>query len=104
MGIFNGLGWSGKEQPKAEKRELSYVSCNASGALPFFGTNNQYSAMNLSAVYRAVELISNSIATLPIKILIQDESGKNEADKHPLNYVFSDRNTDNVIRRYTLMK
>lgn len=104
MGILNGLGWSGKEQPTAEKRELSYVSCNASGALPFFGTNNQYSAMNLSAVYRAVELISNSIATLPIKILIQDESGKNEADKHPLNYVFSDRNTDNLISRYTLMK
>lgn len=104
MGILNGLGWSGKEQPKAEKRELSYISCNASGALPFFGTNNQYSAMNLSAVYRAVELISNSIATLPIKILIQDESGKNEAEKHPLNYVFSDRNTDNLISRYTLMK
>lgn len=104
MGILNGLGWSGKEQPKAEKRELSYISCNASGALPFFGTNNQYSAMNLSAVYRAVELISNSIATLPIKILIQDESGKNEDEKHPLNYVFSDRNTDNLISRYTLMK
>ena len=60
--------------------------------------------MNLSAVYRAVELISNSIASLPIKILIQDESGKNEADKHPLNYVFSDRNTDNLISRFTLMK
>lgn len=36
MGILNGLGWTGfKQQPTAEKRELSYVSCNASGALPF---------------------------------------------------------------------
>lgn len=103
MGILNGLGWTG-QKPTEEKRELTYVSCNASGALPFFSGNNQYSAMNLSAVYRAVELISNSIASLPIKILIQDESGKNEAEKHPLNYVFSDRNTDNLISRFTLMK
>ena len=99
----NGLGWIGS-QPKEEKRELSYVGCNASGALPFFPINNTNSAMNLSAVYRAVELISNSIATLPIKILINDESGKNEADKHPLNYVFSDRNTDNLISKFTLFK
>ena len=99
----NGLGWNGN-QPKEEKRELNYIGCSASGALPFFGNSNQYSAMNLSAVYRAVELISNSIATLPIKILISDESGKNEADKHPLNYVFSDRNTDNIISKFTLFK
>lgn len=103
MGILNGLGWTGKEQ-STEKRELTYVSCNASGALPYFGFASQYSSLSLSAVYRAVELISNSIASLPIKILINDESGKNEADKHPLNYVFSDRNTDNLISRFTLMK
>lgn len=104
MGILNGLGWVGLDHQNKEKRELSYISCNASGALPFFGLDNQYSAMNLSAVYRAVELISNSIASLPIKILINDESGKNEADKHPLNYVFSDRNTNNLISRFTLIK
>lgn len=99
----NGLGWLGS-QPNEEKRELQYVSCNASGALPFFPMTNGNSAMNLSAVYRAVEIISNSIATLPVKILINDESGKNEADKHPLNYVFSDRNTDNIISKFTLFK
>ena len=105
MNFFgNGLGFTGRSQ-KEEKRELSYIGCNATtGALPFFSITNQYSAMNLSAVYRAVELISNSIATLPIKILISDESGKNEADKHPLNYVFSDRNTDNIISKFTLVK
>lgn len=101
MGIFKNLGF-GKKEP--EKRGLNYVSCNVSGALPFFANNNQYSAMNLSAVYRATELISNSIATLPIKILLTDESGKNEAEGHPLNYVFTNRNTDNVLTRFTLMK
>lgn len=98
----SGLGFTGSQ--KEEKRELSYVSCNASGALPFFPMTNGNSAMNLSAVYRAVEIISNSIATLPVKILINDDSGKNEADKHPLNYVFSDRNTDNIISKFTLFK
>lgn len=98
----SGLGFTGSQ--KEEKRELSYVSCNASGALPFFPIANGNSAMNLSAVYRAVEIISNSIATLPVKILINDDSGKNEADKHPLNYVFSDRNTDNIISKFTLFK
>ena len=93
----------GKEK-KEEKRELQYVGCNASGALPFFPSSNTNSAMNLSAVYRAVELISNSIATLPIKILISDESGNNEAETHPLNYVFSDRNTNNLISKFTLFK
>lgn len=99
----NGLGFTGS-QKEQEKRELSYVSCNCSGALPFFPFSNGNSAMNLSAVYRAVEIISNSIATLPVKILINDDSGKNEADKHPLNYVFSDRNTDNIISKFTLFK
>ena len=98
----SGLGFTGSQ--KEEKRELSYVSCNCSGALPFFPMTNGNSAMNLSAVYRAVEIISNSIATLPVKILINDDSGKNEADKHPLNYVFSDRNTDNIISKFTLFK
>lgn len=92
------------KEKKEEKRELQYVGCNASGALPFFPSSNTNSAMNLSAVYRAVELISNSIATLPIKILISDESGNNEAETHPLNYVFSDRNTDNLISKFTLFK
>lgn len=99
----SGLGFTGN-QKEQEKRELSYVSCNCSGALPFFPFSNGNSAMNLSAVYRAVEIISNSIATLPVKILINDDSGKNEADKHPLNYVFSDRNTDNIISKFTLFK
>ena len=36
--------------------------------------------------------------------MISDESGKNEAEKHPLNYVFSDRNADNLITKFTLIK
>ena len=43
--------WKEKNE---EKRELQYVGCNASGSLPFFPSSNTNSAMNLSAVYRAV--------------------------------------------------
>lgn len=107
-GFFgNGLGWFGKDnnqRQQTEKRELEYISPNANGSLPFFGSFNQFSSLSLSAVYRAVELISNSIASLPIKVLISDESGKNEANKHPLNYVFSDRNEKNLISRFILIK
>lgn len=104
MGVLNGLGWARKNNQSQEKRELSYVSCNVSGSLPYFLSNNNYSAMSLSSVYRAVEIISNSIASLPIKILLTNETGKNEANEHPLNYVFSDRNTNNLISRFTLIK
>lgn len=104
MGFLNnGLGWSGK-QPQKEKRELNYISTNVSGALPFFGSFGNYSAMNLSAVYRATELISNSIATLSIKVIRNDESGNNQDEKHPLNYVLSDRNANSLISKFTLMK
>ena len=94
--------WNKKQK---EKRELQYISpCNVSGALAYFPIGNNYSPLSLSAVYRASELISNSIASLPIKILVEDEVGKNEDNKHPLNYVFSDRNQNNLYTRFTLVK
>lgn len=94
--------WNNK---KKEKRELQYISpCNVSGALAYFPIGNNYSPLSLSAVYRASELISNSIATLPIKILVEEEVGKNEDKKHPLNYIFSDRNQNNLYSRFTLIK
>lgn len=61
-----------------ERRELQYINCNnvGGGGLPFFPFQNQSSALNLSAVYRAVDLISNSIASLPIKVLINGQQRK----------------------------
>lgn len=99
----NGLGWSGN-QPKEERKALEYVNCNSSSALPFFPFTNSNSAMNLSAVYRAVELISNSIATLPIKVLISGKTDRNEVEQHPVKLLFSDRNQNNLISKFTLIK
>ena len=86
------------------KRELNYVS-NFSDALTFSPMLNKHSAMNLSAVYRAVELISDSVAMLPIKVQRLDSTnGKSEVANHPLNLVFSTKDNDNLLSKYTLMK
>lgn len=89
-----------------EKRsnELQYVS-NFSDALSFSPFLHNTTAMNISAVYRATELISDSIAVLPIKIQrMDDKNGKNEIENHPLKLVFSDKNNSNLLSKFTMMK
>ena len=88
---------------KTEKRELQYVQPSFHEALTFNGISNQYSAMNLSAVYRAVEIISDSIAILPIKVKLLNGEHKEEMENHSLNYIFSDR-AGNTITKFNLMK
>lgn len=100
----NGLGWTGTSNKNKEQRALEYVNCNVSGALPFFPFSSQYSALSISAVYRAIELISSSVAVLPIKVLINNDEGKNELKTHPVNLLFNDRNTNNLISKFTLIK
>ena len=70
-----------------------------------FGSNlTRTNSMSLSAVYRATELISDSIAVLPIRVNVRDEKGhKEELQDHPLNMVFQDK-TGSFISKYTLMK
>ena len=93
-----------------EKREnytnnngLQYVS-NFSDALNFAPFIHQSNAMNLSAVYRATELISDSIAVLPVKVQRMDNmNGKNEIENHPLKLIFSDR-ANNNLSKFNMMK
>lgn len=70
-------------------------------ALNFSGLRNQYSAMNISAVYRAVEIISDSIAMLPIKIRQLDADHYNELDSHSLNLVMKNAG---YLSKYTFIK
>lgn len=90
---------------RPETRELQYVNpaCLTSGSLPFYGITNNYGALHLSAVYRCVDLISTSIANLPVKVLIQSDEGTNELDSHPVLLMFKDRNGSHVTK-FTLMK
>ena len=102
---MNGLGWKGYEQPKktdeSEQRGINYVSTSVYGeALPFSQLLQNYTAMNISAVYRAVEIISDSVAMLPVKIKDVTEKHNETLNEHPLNMVFN----KNMLSKYNLIK
>lgn len=68
-----------------------------------FGQINaaSYSSMNLSAVYRAVEIISDSIAILPIKIKDKTIKHNESIESHPLYLVL---NGNEIMSKYNFIK
>lgn len=65
---------------------------------------NKASAMNLATIFNATNLISNSIARLPIEVIIKgDNDCENVFKNHPLSLVLSDRNCG-MISKFTLIK
>lgn len=94
----------GLEKEKRDAEQLQYVTPWGE-ALTFGTLYNNYSAMNVSAVFSATSLISNTIAMLPIKVLTNsDDNGNNELTNHPLNLVFGDKDNDNLLSRFNLIK
>lgn len=87
-----------KEKRAATDATITYPTL--SDALNFSQLSNNASAMNISAVYRATEIISDSIAILPIKVKITNESHKEDLDSHSLNFVFKNNN----LTKYTFIK
>lgn len=92
MGLFS-------KKKKEEIRSCNYVNTWSDGLI-FSEIDNKYNSMNISAVYRAVEIISDSVAILPIKIKQKDKQHKEELETHPLNYVFG----NSTITKYNLIK
>lgn len=65
---------------------LSFGFLNYGGGRSF----NQENAMHLPAVYRCVELISDSVAQLPLKIFAVDSKGfRAEINNHPLCHLLN---------------
>lgn len=92
------MNWFGKKQ---EKRDNTVNEPEVySAALPFAQLYQQNSAQSLSAVYRATEIISDSIAMLPIKVKINNGIHKEELSSHTLYFAFD----NNIISKFTLMK
>lgn len=87
---------------KKEQRGLQYIS-NYSDGLLFGQRVNNNSALALSAVYRATELISDNIAILPIKLKNVDKEHIAEVEEHNLIDIFNNR-TYNVMSKYNLIK
>jgi HK97 family phage portal protein len=82
-----------------EKRDFSYIS-PYSDALMFGNATTKNSALAISAVYSAVNLISDSVATLPIQIKIKNDKGKDIVENNPLYGIFE----NDLMSRYTFIK
>ena len=95
--------WEKKTKPNPELEERNY-GYSFGEALQFLEVQNRQKAMNISAVYRAVEIISDSIAILPVHVKMMDENNcKTIHTQHPVEYLFSTNLEDN-ISRYQFMK
>ena len=90
---------------QTEERGLGAYGENI-GAL-MFGSCDTFSsqrALNLSAVYRAVEIISSGVAQLPIYPYSTDANEyKIRLTQHPLSKILN-RKPNNRMTRYTLIK
>lgn len=93
-----GLFWNRKK----EQRGINYINPIAlnSSVLPF---STSYSNMNVASAYRCTELISDSIATLPIFVKRKESNGNtNVVKNHPLTGLFNDANM--TISAYNFIK
>lgn len=89
---------------KKEKRNINDLGVVTwSDALMYGIVPNRFAAMNISAVFAATNLIANTIAMLPMKVLTSKEGDTNEIDNHPLKLVFGN-NANNLLSRFTLLK
>ena len=83
---------------KASKKEVSYIS--AWGA-PSMGRilSSRSKPMLLSTVYRCVDLISDSVAVLPLKTYKLDREGfKREHKNHPAYYLLDLEPNEDMTR------
>ena len=90
-----------KEQRSADVHPITYEDVyGVSGGFSIFKQHNNF-ALSLSAVYSAVELISNSIALLPIQVKFKDDKGDPQINSdHELNLAFN----NNDMSKYMIIK
>lgn len=88
--------------PAPEERKLG----SGFGSL-FYGTGSGYvqeKSLTISAVYRAVDVISNSVAQLPFEVYSIDSQGyKTRNIKHPVNHVINCE-PNRRMTRFTFVK
>lgn len=95
MGILDRLSWPNFR--RASKKEVSQVAAWNSGSS--FSLTSRSKPMLLSTVYRCVDLKSDSIGVLPLKIYEIDENGfKKEARNHPLYHILNIEPNENMSR------
>lgn len=100
MGIFNRRKQTQTQETRGiDENHDAYLTSPYTNLGLTFGTYFvSRSAMSLSAVYRCVELISDAVAMLPIRV----KQGNAVVENHSLYRVFDNR--DNLINKYNLIK
>lgn len=96
--------WNRKKQEQpVEKEERSYGN---SFALPYSGKTDAVanSALRLSTVYRCVEVISSSVAQLPISLYKVDDEGYNTKDRKHSVAILLGTEPNEFMTRYNFMK
>jgi len=91
-----------RETRNLEQPSISYEERIGQGLNTFQDLfNNNDRAQNLSSVYRCVDLISSTVANLPLNVLYIDKKGNTREQKnHRLQKVFDNM----VMTRYNFMK
>lgn len=91
---FRGIFNFGKKKEQRSVDDGFIPGYYADGSLMFGALSNQYSAMNLPTAYRCINLISDTIASMPIAVKKRSAKGKTlEVKNHPINLLFSDKNS-----------
>ena len=102
MKIFNFSKKDNKKQEQQEQRSI--LSEFSLGDTVMFGHFfNSFGVLNLSPAYRAISIITDSLASLPIKVKMNDGDCNNEVKEHPLNNVFDNKNGSNITK-FNLVK
>lgn len=104
MNIFGFNITKRENRNLVEQPSISYEERIGQGLNTFQDLfNNNDRAQNLSSVYRCVDLISSTVANLPLNVLYIDKKGNTREQKnHRLQKVFDNNNM--VMTRYNFMK
>ena len=97
--------WNKKKQEQPVEKPVEQEKRSASASLSFGGGGgSSTAAMNLSAVYRCVEVISSSVAQLPITLYDVDAEGYNTRNvEHPVAILLGTEPNE-YMTRYNFMK
>lgn len=101
MGFFDKIFRSKQSPVKEEEKRGSffdYLLYNSSGY------NIHSKAMLLSTVYRCVEVISDSVAQLPLEPFKIDNNGYKEKYKSHVTYRLLNKEPNRVMTRFTFLK
>jgi len=93
-----------RKQNKQEEEQRNYMGYCAHGAdasLHYSNLwDNQFNSLYIAAFFRCIDLISGTIAQLPVKIRVKDKEHTSELENHPI----LDALNHSLLTPYQLMK